>query len=200
MNEKWMRIRRWLIGISCCSLALGIIMVLWPQISVTVLCWILGLLSIGVGIYELTRYSQLGFAGLFFRLDFVLGLCNIAIGIILLLPFGGSVFFPFAVGLYVLISSIFNIQLAINLSKYRMGPWISTLILGIIGVVFSVFLFVDPFKGATALMIFIGVSLVFNGVQGLCDVTCLTKAIKISEGPKPNGESDVIDVEWTRVE
>lgn len=63
MNEKWTHIRRWLIGMSCCSLILGSVMVLWSQLSATVLCWTLGILSISVGIYEITRYFQLGFAG-----------------------------------------------------------------------------------------------------------------------------------------
>lgn len=200
MSEKWKRIRKWLIGVSCCSLALGIIMVIWPQISATVLCWILGLLSISVGIYEITRYSQLGFAGLFFRLDLILGICNILIGIGLLLPFGSTTFLPFAAGLYVLVGSIFNIQLALNVSRYRMGSWITTLVLGIVGLIFSIFLFVDPFQGTAALMIFMGVSLMLNGVQGLYDAACLSKAIKISDGPKIDDKSEVVDVEWRRME
>lgn len=200
MSEKWKHVHKWLVGVSCCSLVLGIIMVIWPQISATVLCWILGLLSIGVGIYEITRCSQLGFAGLFFRFDLILGICNILIGIGLLLPFGNTAFLPFAAGLYVLVGSIFNIQLAINISRYRMGSWITTLVLGIIGLIFSIFLFVDPFQGAAALMIFMGISLIVNGVQGLYDVTCLSKAIKISEGSKIDDETKVVDVEWRRME
>lgn len=194
MTEKWMRIRGWLIGISCCALILGILMVIWPQISAAALCWILGLLSIGVGVYEIVRHAQLGLAGLFFRFDLVLGICNILIGIVLLLPFGSSTFLPFAAGLFVLESSIFNIQLAVSMSKYKMGAWAGTLILGIVGVIFSIFLFADPFDGTTALMVFMGVSLIVNGVQGLYDVVCLTKAVKASDKPK------VVDVEWTPVD
>lgn len=200
MSEKWKRIRKWLIGVSCGSLVLGVIMVIRPQISAAALCWILGLLSISVGIYEITRYSRLGFAGLFFRLDLILGICNILIGIGLLLPFGSTSFLPFAAGLYVLVGSIFNIQLALNISKYRMGAWITTLVLGVVGLIFSIFLFVDPFQGAAALMIFMGISLIVNGVQGLYDVTCLSKAIKISEGLKIDDETKVVDVEWRRME
>lgn len=194
MNEKWKSFRRWLIGISCCALILGIVMVIWPQISATALCWTLGILSIGVGIYEIIRYFQLGIVGLFFRLDLILGICNILIGIFLVLPFSGSTILPLAAGLYVLEGSIFNIQLAISMSKYNLGSWIATLLLGIAGLIFSIFLFVDPFQGTTALMIFMGVSLMLNGVQGLYDVACLSKAIRISSGPK------VIDAKWESVE
>lgn len=200
MAEKWMRIRGWLIGISCCALILGVVMVVWPQISATVLCWILGLLSIGVGVHEIIRHSQLGFAGLFFRFDLVLGVCNILIGAAILLPFGSTTFLPFAAGLYVLESSIFNIQLAVSISKYNMGGWAGTLALGIVGVIFSVFLFADPFRGTSALMIFMGVAFIVNGVQGLYDVAHLTKVIKNSEGPKAGGRPDAIDVEWERVD
>lgn len=200
MTEKWMRIRDWLIGISCCALILGLIMLIWPHVSAVALCWILGLLSVGVGIHEITRYFQLGFAGLFFRLDLVLGICDILIGIFLVLPFSGTTFLPLAVGLYVLVGNIFNIQLAISISKYKMGTWVGTLILGIVGIGFSIFLFADPFHGTTAVMIFMGVSLMVNGVQGIYDVVCLSKAIKISEGPQLKNRSEVIDVEWRDVE
>lgn len=194
MNEKWKSIRRWLIGISCCTLVLGIVMVIWPQISATALCVTLGILSIGVGIYEIVRYFQLGIAGLFFRLDLILGVGNLLIGIFLLLPFGGSTFLPVAAALYVFDGSMFNIQLAISMSRYNIGSWVATLLLGIAGLVFSIFLFVDPFQGAAALMIFMGVSLIFNGVQGLYDVASLSKAIKVSTG------SEVIDAKWESVD
>lgn len=200
MSAKWMYVRKWLIGVSCCSLVLGTVMMIWPQVSATALCWILGLLIVGVGIHEIARYFQLGFAGLFFRLDLVLGICDILIGVVLLPPFIGSSFLPFAAGLYVLAGSIFNIQLALNISKYKMGAWGTSLALGIVGLVLSIFLFADPFHGTAALMTFIGVSLMVNGIQGLYDVSRLTKAIKISEGPKAESQSEVIDVEWRRVE
>lgn len=199
MNEKWTHVRKWLIGVSCCSLVLGVIVVIWPQISAAVLCWILGLLSIGVGICEIVRYAQLGFAGLFFRLDLILGICNILIGASLLLPIGGATFLPFAAGLYVLVGSIFNLQLAVNIYRYRMGSWVTTLIFGIVGLFFSIFLFADPFHGTAALMTFMGVSLMVNGVQGFYDAVCLSKAIRLSEGPKANGQPEVIDVEWRHI-
>ena len=121
-------------------------------------------------------------------------ICNILIGIFLVLPFSGSTILPLAAGLYVLEGSIFNIQLAISMSKYNLGSWIATLLLGIAGLIFSIFLFVDPFQGTTALMVFMGVSLMLNDVQGLYDVACLSKAIRISSGPK------VIDAKWESVE
>lgn len=169
-------------------------MVIWPQVSAEALCWILGLLSIGMGIYEVVRHTQLGFAGLFFRFDLALGICNILIGVMLLPPFSGTLFLPLAAGFYVLESSIFNIQLAICMSRYKLGNWAVTLFLGIVGAIFSIFLFIDPFHGMTALMVFIGVALIINGVQGLYDVSCLTKAIKNSDVPK------VIEAKWTSVD
>lgn len=200
MSEKWMHIRKWLIGVSCCALLLGLTLVIHPQISAAVLCRILGTLSIGAGIYETVRYFRLGFAGLFFRLDLILGICNILIGVVLFLPFGGATFLPFAAGLYVLVGSIFNVQLAINTYRYRMGPWVATLIIGIVGLIFSVFLFADPFHGTAALMAFMGISLIVSGIQGFYDAACLSKAIKISDGPKISDGTEIIDVEWRQPE
>lgn len=194
MTERWTHIRGWLIGISCCCLLLGIAIVIWPQASATVLCRILGLLSIGIGIYEIVRYSQLGFAGLFFRFDLALGICNILIGVSLLMPFSDSAFLPFAAGMYVLVGSIFHIQLAISICRYEMGAWVMSLILGLVGLAFSVFLFVDPFHGTTALMIFMGASLIISSIQNFYMIVCLSKIIRHSNGP------EVIDAEWETIE
>lgn len=194
MTNRWKHFRGWLLAISCCMLILGIIMVVRPQISAVTLCWLLGLLCVGMGAYEVVRYFKLGVVGLFFRLDLFLGIGNIILGILFLTNLTGAVtIFPVLVGLDLLVSSLFNIQLAVSLRRYKMGSWVTSLILGIVDIIFSIFLFADPFRGAATLMVFIGISLIVTSIQNFYTIACLNKAIKISEGPQ------VIETTWRSV-
>lgn len=191
-KKAWKQFRTVSILVSCLLLALGVVMLIWPEISALAVCIILGVLFIAVGVYELARYFNLGFAGLLFRFDLTLGMCNILIGILLLVhPAGAMVFLPVAAGFYMMMGSVFDIQLSVEMRRSGVSSWWLSLLMGIVSTAFAFFLFLDPFNGASALMIFVGVSLIISGIENLCTILCVSKAVK-------NGnQGTVIDVTWT---
>lgn len=191
-KKAWKQFRTVSILVSCLLLALGVVMLIWPEISALAICIILGVLFIAVGVYELVRYFNLGFAGLLFRFDLTLGMCNILIGILLLVhPAGAMVFLPIAAGFYMMMGSVFDIQLSVEMRRSGVSSWWLSLLMGIVSTAFAFFLFLDPFNGASALMIFVGISLIVSGIESLCTILCISKAVK-------NGkEGTVIDVPWT---
>lgn len=191
MKERWKRFRRLALVMSFCMLALGIVVVIWPEISAVAVCWILGIICIASGIYEMVRYFNLGFAGLFFRFDLTLGICSILAGILMLLhPMGAAALLPFAAGLYIITGSVFEIQSSVEMRRLGIGNWGMSMALGIISTVFAFFLLLNPFQGVAALMIFIGISLIIGSIQNLYTVHCISSAIK----------DDVIDVSWESID
>lgn len=74
--------------------------------------------------------------------------------------------------------------------RVHFGNWIVTLILGILNIVFALLLLINPFQGASVLMIFVGVSLIIDSIQNFYSIYCISKAIKVSKS------NQVIDVEW----
>lgn len=179
MNESWKQFRIWAIVFACCMLTLGILMVIWPAISALAVCCIMGALCICAGITELIRYFRLGTSGIFFRFDLALGICSILIGLLLLIhPSDAIVFLPIAVGIYMIVESVFCIQLSAELHRFQNNGWWLALIWGIVGAVFAFLLLLNPFTGASVLMIFIGVSLIVGGVQSLYVMISISNAIK----------------------
>lgn len=192
MKKTWKKFRTWSIVVSCCILLLGIVMIIWPDISALAVCCILGVLCLATGIYKLARYFSMGIAGLFFQFDLVLGIFSILAGILLLIhPNGAIVFLPIAAGLFILIGSVFDIQVSMETHRYGLKSWWGSLILGIISTVFALFLFLDPFDGASALMIFTGIALIISSIENFYSVYFISKAIRSSK------KNDVIDVTWT---
>ncbi|MFR7589916.1 MAG: HdeD family acid-resistance protein [Longibaculum sp.] len=182
--------RIWAILVSCSTIVLGGLMVIWPDISALVVCYVLAVLCILTGIYELMRYFKLGFIGIFFQFDLTLGICSLLVGALLLLhPDGAISFLPIAVGLYILIASVFDIQLSVEMKRYQMSSWWISFVFGIVSTLFAFFLFVDPFA-KEALMMFIGISLILSSVQNLYLLYSISKVIKV------NDDGDIIKVSF----
>ena len=64
------------------------------------------------------------------------------------------------------------------------------LLLGIAGAVLGVLMIFDPFKGAKALMIFTGISLLVTGVESIYAIVCISKVFRSS------GHQQIIDATW----
>lgn len=192
MKEKWKQFRLWAIVISICMLVLGVLVLIWPKISAVVVCYLLGAFCIGAGIYEIVRYFQLGFAGLLFQHDLIWGIFSILAGILLLIhPLGAAAFLPIVAGIYIVMGSIFDIQMSVEMRGLGISSWPLSLVLGIVGIIAAFFLILNPFDGITALMILVGISLIIGSVQSLYTVHCISSAVKASE------RDNVIDVTWT---
>lgn len=194
MRQMWKKLRMWAIIMSCCILALGIVLVAWPDISAVAVCCVLGVLCVLWGVYETIQYFKLGLAGLFFRFDLALGISNILIGILLLIhPLDSVVFLPIMAGVLMIFGSVFDIQLSVEMRRIRLGNWVATLILGIANAVFAFFLIMDPFNGAAALMTYVGICMIVRGVDAFYMIHCVSKAIRDSK------KDNVIDVEWKSI-
>lgn len=192
MKEKWKQFRLWAIMMSICMLVLGVLTIIWPRISAVAVCYILGAVCIGTGIYEIVRYFKLGFVGLFFRYDLALGIFSILAGILLVIhPLGSAAFLPIVAGIYIVMGSIFDIQVSVEMRRIGIGNWVLSLVLGIIGTIFAFFLILNPFDGISVLMIYIGISLIIGSIQNLYIIHCISSAMKASRN------DTIIDVTWT---
>ena len=66
----------------------------------------------------------------------------------------------------------------------------ASLILGILDAVLGFYLLFNPFTGAAALMMAVGICLVIGSIQNFYSVFCISKAIRESKKDR------IIDVEW----
>ena len=194
MKELWKRFQVGAIGVSVCSLILGAVMLIWPDISAMTVCVILGIFCAVAGVYKLVRYFRMGFAGLFFRFDLGAGILYILAGLLLLLhPQDAMTILPMAAGIYILFGSVLDIQIAVEMHRFGLRNWALSLILGILDTLLGFYLLFNPFTGAAALMMAIGICLIIGSIQNLYSVFCISKAIRESKKDR------IIDVEWDQL-
>ena len=194
MKELWKRFQAAAIVVSVCMLILGIVMLVWPDISAMTVCILLGILRAVAGVYKLVRYFRLGFAGLFFRFDLGTGILCILAGLLLLThPQDATAILPMATGIYILFGSVLDIQVAVEMRRFGLRNWGGSLVLGILNTVLGFYLLFNPFTGASALMMAVGVCLIVGSIQNLYSVSCISKAVRESKKDR------IIDVEWDRL-
>ena len=201
--ETLKRYRLWAIIVSCCMIVLGAAMILRPDISALAVCYLTGALCIAMGVCEIARYFSIGVIGILFRFDLIVGILSTLAGVLLLAhPTGALTVLPIILGFYIIIDSVFSIQAAVELRRFKrdiirfrfgLGSWGLNLLLGIVGAVLGVLMILDPFDGAAALMIYMGVSLLLAGVESIYTVICLSRAFK------SDAHQRVIDAVWHEV-
>lgn len=195
MKEAWKQLKKGAIAVSCCMIVLGILTIMWPDISALTVCIILGIFCIAEGIYMIVRYFKLGLAGLFFRSDLFFGICSILLGTLLLIhPHGAVVLLPVVAGFFMIIGGVVDIQISVEMRRCQFRNWGITMALGIISTLLAFLLILNPFQGAAALMIYIGISLIIWSIRNFYSIHCISKAVRMSK------DNTVIDVEWHSVD
>ena len=183
--------KTWAIVLAVVTMVLGLVMVFWPGISAVAICYLMGAVCIAAGIYEIIRYFDLGLIGVLFRYDLFLGIMSVLAGVLLLLhPNGALVILPVILGFYIILASVFSIQISTEARHFGFSGWWGALLLGIAGAVLGVLMIFDPFKGAKALMVFTGISLLVTGIESIYAIGCISKVFRSS------GHQQIIDATW----
>ncbi len=178
------------IVISALLCALGILLIAKPELSVSVIGTICGILLIVFGAVKLVGYFSRDLYRLAFQYDFAFGILLIMLGILILrAPEGLMNFICIAIGLFILTDGLFKIQIAMDAKKFGIKEWWLILLLALITAALGVLLIVRPDAGSSALTIILGVTLLSEGILNLGTVIT---AVKITRNQKP----DIIEVDY----
>lgn len=150
------------------TIALGVVLLLWPDLSVRLLCMLLGaaLLITGVGyiISYFARRSKLSA----FQFEIILGIVLAILGLWLILkPDIFISLLQFVFGAVLVIHGIVDLQASFHLQGAGYEKWWVALILSLLTVVLGAVIIFNPFGTMAALLILIGISLIFDGLSDL---------------------------------
>lgn len=181
---------------SICFIALGIMLVVWPNTSMNTICTLFGVLLMVTGVGSLIGYCTKDDISRYFSNDLVQGLLLLVVGIIVI--FCKSLILsliPMFIGLLVIVSGCNKIQDALNLYFSGLSSWIWIIILAIISIGAGIFLIVKPAEAAEAMAIMMGAFLTYSGVTDL-----LTACIVANKVKKIFPESRVINGTYKEID
>lgn len=166
------------IAVSVLLAALGVLLVAKPTFSVNAIGVICGILLSVFGIIKLVGYFSNDPYRLAFQYDMPFGIMLIVLGIIMLVNPGKLVsFICIVLGLWVLISSLFNIQTSLEAKKFGISQWWIVFVLSVIAAVWGLVLVFRPSEAADVMAVILGFTLIFESAVNICTVLTSVKIV-----------------------
>lgn len=171
--------------VSAILCAFGILLIAKPDLSLSLIGIIVGIVLIAFGIVKLIGYFSKDLYRLAFQFDLAFGILLIALSIaILVRPENMMSFLCIVLGIAILADGLFKIQIALDARRFGLGTWWLILSLAIIAGVIGAVLVFRPAESALILTILLGIALLTEGILSLCVALC---AVKIIRHQQPDG-------------
>lgn len=170
--------------------AFGVMLIAVPDMSYSVLGIAGGCIMMLFGLIKLIGYFSKDLYRLAFQYDLAFGILFLVLGILMLVrPESLMNLFCFGLGVSVLADALFKVQIAVDSRRFGIRKWwlilAAALITGILGAV----LIARPSESARILCVFLGISLL---CEGLLNISTVITAVKIVKNQRP----DIIEIEF----
>lgn len=126
---------------------MGIILLVFPQIALNVMCKIIGLFLVIYGVIKLLSYFSKDLFELAFQFDFGLGIVSLVLGVIMLFRIGRIIdILSVVVGIFVIVDAGLRIQTAFEAKRFGLSKWWLMLIMSLATAILGILLIVLPYQ------------------------------------------------------
>lgn len=158
---------------------LGIMLIVIPDFSVSVIAGIFGMLLMLFGIVKIIGYFSKDLFRLAFQYDLAFGLLLIVLGVVTILKVENvMVFISILLGIYVLADGLLKIQIALDSRIFGIRRWWTILVSAVATGVIGCILIIRPSESAGILVILFGICLLAEGILNLITVLVAVRIIK----------------------
>ena len=174
MDEKTMGSRASTVIMAALYLALGIMMLVFPQQMSGTIMLILGVIALLIGIVKLIICFAAS-KGVPLRVaDFIVGVVFVVLGVATLILREKLLnVIPVIFGLFLLISSLLKIRDAIDARRFSSSRWVFSLVVAVISAVMALILILRPAFVMELYFRLIGIFLIIDGASGLMSALSL---------------------------
>lgn len=166
MTEKQEGTGIWLISFSL--LVMGLLLFIWPAVSGNLLCYIIGIVLCGYGIFRIALYFGGTVEEGILEHTFVKGFAALVAGIFLFIkPEVLASVLPVIFGGVLLVGGFFELQVGLDLMRLGMERWYISVIVAAVICILGFIAITNPFRLVRGLMRFIGVSLILESISAL---------------------------------
>ena len=172
------------IVISIILCALGLLMLLTPGLSLSVIGIVVGLVLGVSGVIKLIGYLSRDQYQLAFQYDLAFGILLMALSVVVLLrPEHVMSFLCVILGIAVLADGLLKIQTSLDARRFGLQTWWLILVMAILAGIVGMLLMLRPSQSAQVLTRLMGISLLAEGILSLCVALCAVKVMKPTDFP-----------------
>lgn len=162
------------IAISILMFIMGLLFIIYPEISFTTVTYILSVLLIINGIYFIATKEE----SIFFSSFLTIGVINVLLGLVMILnPDIVKTLFPIVVGIVMIVKSVLDLRISILLYRNKYNNSLLLFICSIISVICGLFIVINPSIGTIALTTTIGIIITLYSISNILDTIIFKKDI-----------------------
>lgn len=196
IKKKMKKFRMGAVAWSVACIIFGILLICMPIFSLQVLCFVLGGVSLCIGIANIISYFSKYDFEKFYHMGLAGGIIFTIIGFLLIFKSNMVAdIFVVIIGLLVFINSIIKLPGAFDLKRAGVRFWWISATLSILSAAIGVVMFCTPYDFTALIIILVGCSFIVEGVSDLYWSLYISKKIKIIEENK-SLKDNIIDVEY----
>lgn len=159
--------------------ALGLSLLLKPDLSIVTIGIIVGWVLIIFGIVKLIGYFSKDLYRLAFQFDLAFGLFLMILGLIVLVhPHLAMSTLCVILGVEIIADCLFRIQTAMDAKRFGLKSWWLILLLAVLASAGGILMVLNPMDGALALAALLGGALLAQGIMNLIVSICAIKIVK----------------------
>lgn len=163
------------IAVSILMILIGMIFVIFPEISFETITYILSIILIVNGIYFMIEKDE----SLFFSGFLTLGIIDLLLGVVMLLnPDIMKTLFPIVAGIVMVTKSTFDLRLSLLLKNYEYNNWLPIFIFAVISIICGLVIIINPHIGTIALTASLGLLITIYSLSNIVDTIIFKKNIK----------------------
>lgn len=177
-------------------IALGIVLVVWPDMSMQVACTAIGIVLLAGGIVRLIEYFMIRDGSMYAQMNLVMGIVIAVVGVwILLKPDKVLAIIPIIVGILIVLHGLNNLRQAAGLYQDKYDKWWVALVLGLLTIGFGILLICRPFAALDTVVMLIGIFLIYDGISDIWIVSRIYRTAK-----RLKQEAEALDVEAEEID
>lgn len=158
------------IVVSVLMICLSLFLMFKPLESLEVFTVIFAIIILLSGLGYLISYFTISKESRLFSIDLLLGLVTIISGIMLLVYKKDVInVFPIILGIWIIISNLFKLQLSINLSLFLDNTYLGLVLITILMIIFGLLLIINPFASFMTITVTAGTLLLITEVINLIE-------------------------------
>jgi len=191
MSDFLKSIKTNILGSALLCVILGIVLVIYPNTSLALVCRAVGVIVLITGAGFLLSHIRGGIFSWFYKLDLILGVLFVILGgYILLNPLGLLSMIPIVFGVLLIYHGISDLGQALELRKYEADRWWISIIIAVITIALGILIMKNPFDTIDMLMRIIGICLIYDGLSDLLLVGKFSKSIRNYQAYETEQEFD----------
>ena len=158
---------------------LGIVLLVYPDTSLTIVCRTVGVIVLITGLGFVGSYLRVGKTKWFGKVELVFGsIFAILGGFIVLYPLGIISIVPLVFGILLVYHGIANMKQAFELRQYKDNGWWLPVLIAASTIALGVVIMRNPFGTIETLMRIIGVCILYDGLMNTMLVGRFVKSIR----------------------